>query len=393
MSGKITTNKKMCIITTISKTMDWFVVESVKNLNGKGYDITLICDMDEDFIVRNKDYANLISIEMSRGIDIKNAIKSTLKMYKIFKQEKFDMVQYSTPNASLYASIAAFFANIPIRVYGQWGIRYVSLNGRSKIVFKILEKMTCMLSTDIRAVSKLNRMLAIKEKLCKSDKIKVIGEGGTIGVDLKKYDLNNKALYRMQIRKKLGISKNEFVFGYIGRVNADKGINELIGAFRELEIYNDNIKLLLIGMIDDTNPINDKSKDYINQSKNINVVGSVSPEDVCKYMSSLDCLVHPTYREGFGMVLQEAGAMQLPIITTNVLGASEVMEDGKSCLLVESKNTMDLKNKMEIVLNSKSLSLSLGIEARKRVEKYYDRKKMLKLQELDYKRLVEERKC
>ena len=194
MSEKVTKDKKICVVTTISKTMDWFVVESMRNLSNKGYDITLICDMDEDFILRNKDYATLVDIKMSRGIDIKNAINATLKIYKIFKRGNFDIVQYSTPNASLYASIASFCAKVPIRIYGQWGIRYVTLKGKSKIIFKTLEKITCMLSTNIRSVSRLNRKLAIKENLCKPDKIKVIGEGGTIGVDLNKYDLNNKPM-------------------------------------------------------------------------------------------------------------------------------------------------------------------------------------------------------
>ena len=111
--------KKICFITTVSLTMKAFVLESAKYLHNKGgYDVTLICNNDEEFAKTLPDYINFIPVSMARGLDF-SAIASVIQLIKIFKKEKFDVIQYSTPNASLYASIAGFLTRIKNRRYSQ----------------------------------------------------------------------------------------------------------------------------------------------------------------------------------------------------------------------------------------------------------------------------------
>ena len=151
--------KKICMITTTSLTMKSFVVETAKYLyNTCGYDITLICDTDDAFAKSLPDYLHYIPVPMSRGVNL-SGFFSIGHLQRIFRKEKFDMVQYSTPNASFYASIAAKRERIPVRLYCQWGIRYVGLNGLSRIIFKNLEKAVCKNSTHIRSASNLNMHL------------------------------------------------------------------------------------------------------------------------------------------------------------------------------------------------------------------------------------------
>ena len=133
--------KKICICTTVSITMKSFVVETAKYLyNNCGYDVTLICNDDEEFKKSLPSYLHYIPVRMSRGIDF-SAIASIMEFIRIFKKHKFDMVQYSTPNASCYASIAARIVKVPVRLYCQWGIRYVGLSGISRWIFKKIEKL------------------------------------------------------------------------------------------------------------------------------------------------------------------------------------------------------------------------------------------------------------
>ena len=91
---------KICAITTISKTMEWFVTASMKHLWENGFDISLICDMDQRFIDDNSYYASCYSIKMERGLDVLGAIKAIFQFYKIFKKNKFDIIQYTSPKAS-----------------------------------------------------------------------------------------------------------------------------------------------------------------------------------------------------------------------------------------------------------------------------------------------------
>lgn len=94
-------------------------------------------------------------------------------------------------------------------------------------------------------------------------------------------------------------------------------------------------------------------------------------------MAMFDVLTHPTYREGFGKVLQEAMGMYLPIVTTDIPGPSEVVESGVSGILVEARNPNDLADKMELMYTDAELRERLAAEGRKRVEKYFDRPIML----------------
>ena len=380
MANKI----KICALTTVSKTMDWFVIDSMRNLANNGFDVSLVCDMDEDFINRNSDFATCIPVKMSRGIDIRGVISGIITFYRIFKENKFDVIQFSTPNAAFYASIAGKLARVPVRVYGQWGIRYVTFNGLKRGIFKLVEKITCNGATHIKAVSFKNRQFAIDQGLCSDDKISVVGVGGTIGVDFNNYDIRKKTDFRREIRMKYGIAETDFVFGYVGRLNVDKGINELIEAFNQIP----NAKLMLVGMLDTCNPPKSENMHYADQNPNVILTGNVESKEVAKYLAAFDIHVHPTYREGFGMVLQEALAMGCPIITTDVPGPSEVVENKVSGILVAAQDTDSLYNEMLSLMKDNARRERYSKCARERAEKFFERSIMLNNILDDYKKIL-----
>lgn len=368
---------KICALTTISKTMDWFIVDSMRNLSKNGYEVTLICNMDNGFVERNSDYAKCINLPMSRGASIKDLIKMPFVLRKIFIKNEFDLIYYTSPNASFYASVGGMLAGIKTRVYSQCGLRYVAFGGIKRKIFWFIEKVTCKLSTTIRSQSPLNMQFAIDEKLCPAEKISVVGIGGTTGVSLSQCDSFDHAQAKIKLRKKYEIAENAFVYGYVGRINADKGINELITAFTKLQEKYLDIYLVLVGMLDDANPIKDENLYLAQNNSRIIMTGNVPPEQVYPHMAMFDVLTHPTYREGFGKVLQEAMGMKLPIITTDVPGPSEVVERNISGLLVKSQNVEDLREGMEQLYKNEEFRSMIAIEGRKRAEKYFDRPIML----------------
>jgi glycosyltransferase involved in cell wall biosynthesis len=380
--------KKVCMITTVSLTLKVFVVETAKYLYKQcGYDVTLICDNDEEFKNSLPNYIHYIPVHMARGVDI-TGVKSIVDFIKVFREEKFDMVQYSTPNAACYASIAAKITKVPVRLYCQWGIRYVGMSGISRKIFKAIEKLVCRNSTDIRAVSPMNKAFAVSEGLYPEEKAVVVGKGGTIGVDMKRYDISKKADYRSAIRKQYGISSEAFVYGFAGRVSADKGCTELMTAFRKITESEPDAKLLIVGPMEDGCGVPAEILEWARKSKQVIMTGMVVGAKMNEYYSAMDVLVHPTYREGFGMVLQEAGALGVAMITTKIPGASEVMENGVSCLLVEPQNVLELETVMKELIIDREYSWEIGQAAYKRTKKYYDRPIMLENQRRDYEKLL-----
>ena len=369
---------KICMITTITKPFEWFVSDSARNLAEKGFDVTIMCgEMDDEFIRKHESFAHCIPLPAKRGVDVVSLIKCVRILRKVFKKENFDIVQYSTPNAAFYCALAAGAMKKSVRMYNQWGLRYIGFKGLKRFFFKMLEKYTCYRSTHVISTSPKNMQINLDEGICPKKKITVIGKGGTIGVDFSVYDINKKEEYRQKIRSEYGIEDNTFVFSYIGRINADKGVNELISAYRALIHRYSNTKLMIVGMEDPTNPPDKELIEWAKQCDSVIFTGFLPPARVAQFMSATDLMVHPTYREGFSMVIQEGMAMGLPIISTDVPGPSEVIINGDTGILVPAHSDKALMNEMESLMNDPERRQKYSQNGRRRVELFFARPVML----------------
>lgn len=381
--------KKVCFVTTVSSTLDVFFVDSARYLHEhEGHEIVLMCSENAEFASTLPECLRFVPVPMERGIRVAG-IRAIIRMVRVFRCERFDLVQYATPNASLYASIAARVAGIPVRLYCQCGIRYVSETGLLRRVLKSMEWLTCSLSSHVRVASHGNMELGTREALYKAEKAYVLGEGGTVGVDTGEYRLDYKPYQREEVRREIGLGES-FVFGFVARISQDKGIIELLEAIRILSATAD-VKLLCVG--DDEMP-NDvgSTRDlhvWAQSAECVVFAGKVPKGEVRRYYAAMDCFVLPSHREGFGMALQEAGAMALPIITTDIPGAGEVMEEGVSCMLVPARDAHALQEAMAAVMSDGALRQRLGEGARRRVETYFGRSDMLARQCEDYSRLMQ----
>lgn len=240
--------KKICFITTVHGTLRSFVLVTAKYLyKSGGYNITFICNGNEEFENSLPDYINYIHVPMRRGVNF-DGFRAIIRLIRIFRKENYDIVQYATPNAALYGSIASRLAKVKIRLYGQWGLRYASMSGLNRWIFKTIEKLTCNLSTHIHVTSFKNREYGVNEGLYGMEKATIFGEGGATGIELMEYDIENKKEYNRMIREKYNLG-DSFVFGFVGRFSRDKGANELLEAIKNIH-KDEDIKLLCIGDIE-----------------------------------------------------------------------------------------------------------------------------------------------
>lgn len=367
-------NKSIVSITTIAGTIENFVLESMEYMQSKGWDVTLICNTNQHLIDRIPQGMHYVHVPMERSFNFFKALKCTRQLVKEFRKRKPTMVQYGTTHAALFGSIAAWLTHVPIRIHLQWGIYNYDEMGFVGKFYWFVEWLTCKLSTDIRPVSHKNLQVALDQKLFKAGKGKVLGQGGTIGVDLPQYPLNEKTSLRSQIRGQLGIDEQVYVYGFIGRISKDKGNNELFKSFQKIEPGH-NVVLLLLGANEGS--IDKTLQEWADNCQKVIFTGRVNHDDIPKYLAAMDVLVHPTYREGFGMVLQEAMAMEVPIITTNIPGPSEVIEEGISGVLVPSHDTDALYEAMNDSYMHQEKYKQYGKNGRIRVEKYFDRPIMI----------------
>ncbi len=369
------TKKRICSVTTVDITMEPFIMTQMEYMMEKGWDVAIICNMKPAFIERIPQGFHYYNVLMERSFNLWVAIKSTWRLCKIFRRERYDIVQYAATHAALYSSFAACLCGIPIRVHLQWGIYNYSEMGLTGKFYKFVEWLTCKFSTDVRPVSHQNLKIALEEGLFKEGKGKVLGQGGTVGVDLNDYPINNKDVIRKEIRDQHAISQTDFLFGFCGRISVPKGNNELLRTFKKIVAVRNDVSLILVG--EDEGSIDRELMSWANECEKVVVVGRVLHTEIPRYMAAMDCLVHPTYREGFGMVLQEAMAMAVPIITTDIPGPSEVIENGKSGLLIQPQDEESLYAAMLEVVSHPEKYVQFGKNGRQRAEECFARDVML----------------
>ena len=366
--------KRICFVTTIYMTYKAFLKQLSQYLHDTGeYDISLICADEQEAHEDVPDFVHYFPVKMERGVSL-SMFESIKQIQVVLEKENFDIVQYSTPNAAFYTSIAAKKAKVPVRLYCQWGIRYMGFEGWKRVLFKKLEKITCDNSTFIEVESDNIREFSLKEKLYTADRSCVIWNGSASGVDLSKFDISKKEQWNNEIRTKYGILENDVVFSFAARLTADKGINELLEAFTNLVEKYDNIKLLVMGGMDDSGSLNNELMKIAENSGKVIFTGSVP--DVERYYATSDVFVAPSYREGFGLVVIEAESMALPAIVSNVPGQIDAIvpnETGLDCVV---KSASSLQEQMEKLILDTELRKRLGANAQKFVEDNFEQKKL-----------------
>ena len=350
--------KKICYLTTIKHSISAFFIPQLNYLSENGFEVTVISDKALEYSKALSGRVRRIDIDIPRGVSLPGTVRSIIVLKRIFQKERYDMVQYSTPNASFCASIAAKLAGIRIRNYHMMGFRYQGFTGIKRLIFRSIEKLTCALSTSIECVSKGNRQFGIDEKIFKAEKAVVVWNGSTGGVDVKRFDVSKRDMWRNAIRDQLGIAQEEFVFLFAGRITGDKGINELLKAFMNLHI---DAKLVMVGNQEAINTIHAGLWEKAVADENIMIRPAVT--NIEEYYAAADCLVLPSYREGFGNVLIESTCTGTICIATDIPGPSEIIDNigGYKCRV---KDARVLRDKMRIVIRDRQKHIPIDIANR-----------------------------
>lgn len=378
--------KKICFITTVSITLKSFVVDLAKYLhNTNEFEIWFVCDYDAEFEKSLPEYIHYHPISMKRGISF-DGLKVIKQLKELFKREKFDLVQYSTPNASLYASIAAKQEKIPIRLYCQWGILYVKFTGIKRKIFKSTEKIVCRNSTHIEPDSFGNLEFSRNEGLYDENKSSVVWNGSASGVDLDKFDHLNKNIWREEIRRKYNISQDVKAIIFVGRVTKDKGINELYSATKMLIHDGLDFRLLIVGNLEGVDTLQEDLYKWSTTEEKIIYCGYSN--EVEKYLAASDIYVLPSYREGFGTAVIEAEAMGVPVVVSDIPGPTNAMVKNETGLIVRKSNVNDLYFAMKKLLQDDELLDSFSQKCIKFARDNFSQEELFYKIYLDRKKLL-----
>jgi len=377
--------KKFFITTTIPATLGFFK-GNLAYLNEVFEVYAISSQKDELNELGRKEGIKTFFIPMRRPISLFYDIVSLFRFIKLFLVERPDIVHGNTPKASLLSMVSAKLSGVKVRIYMCHGLRYQGTTGIMRLLLMKMEKIACTCATEVICVSKGVRNILIEDGICAKNKAVVIHHGSASGIDLDYFKIDS-SLQNTDVREKLGISLTDFVFIFVGRIVKDKGVNELISSFEKLHSQINSVHLILVGSEEkDLNPISKKNRETIETHLNIHAVGRQI--DIRPYLLSSDAFVLPSYREGFGMVLLEAGAMGLPCITTNISGCNEIVIHGENGEIIPPRDENALYEKMKDWVVHKDKLAYMSSHARSFVENRFDKKTVwLKLLD-EYNRLL-----
>jgi len=252
-----------------------------------------------------------------------------------------------------------------------------------------VEKITYACATKVYPNSKGLQSIIIEQNFCSPDKLKVIGNGSSNGIDTDFFSPQSVSeSEKASLKKQLGISEGDFVFIFVGRLVSDKGINELVAAFVRLSAENVSCKLLLVGPLEkELDPLLPETEKAILTTGNILSLGYQN--DVRPYFAISDCLVFPSYREGFPNVVMQAGAMGLPSIVSDINGCNEIVVSKKNGIIIKPKSAEAIYEALKRISEDKELNVRLKNNAREMIVSRYQQQLVWEAILNEYKSLEE----
>jgi glycosyltransferase involved in cell wall biosynthesis len=368
------TKKKLVRITTVPLSLDKILDGQLSFMNNH-YEVIAVSS-EKEYLIRcaKNEGVRFKHIEMTRKITPIKDFISLIKLISFLKKERPLIIHSHTPKAGILAMLASKITNIPIRLHTVAGLPLMEEKGSKKKLLELIEKLTYSFSTFVFTNSNGLYKYIIENNYVSKNKLKVIGNGSSNGVDINYFSPTSVSVKEKEkLKLSLGILENDFTFVFVGRIVADKGINELINAFDTISFQNNAIKLLLVGEQEShLDPLNENTLKLISTNKNIIKTGF--QKDIRPFLAVSDALVFPSYREGFPNVIMQAGAMELPVIATNINGCNEIIINEKNGVLIELKNNGAIVKAMVRLIEDEAFYKNLKSNARSMIISRFERK-------------------
>lgn len=338
----------------------------VPDLQAKGYEVVSVSSPGPEVQHLREMGVKCIEVSMERHISLSKDIVSLWKLIKVFRKEKPDIVHSMTPKAGMLCMLAAWICRVPVRIHTFTGLVWPTASGLKRKILMATDWLTCACATHVIPEGEGVKTDLLSHGITHKP-LKMLGYGNVRGIDLEHYARTEEVMRKAD---KIRV-KDVFTFVFVGRIVRDKGINELVAAFKRLQTRVPKTRLILVGEYEDAlDPITPEARKDIEDNPCILAVGKL--KDVRPWLAASDALVFPSYREGFPNVVIEAGAMGLPSIVTDINGSREIIQDGVNGLIVPSKNEDALLKEMERLVDDSALASYLASHARRLVASRYE---------------------
>ena len=351
--------KKLCFVATIPDVVYSFLREHIRASAGK-WAVKIISHPARAELLDGLD-AEFIPLLIERKVSPWRDLLIFVQLVILFRRERFDLVHSIMPKTGLLSMLAGWLTGVPVRLHTFTGQVWATKRGWKRAALKFFDKLIVLFATQVLVDSPSQRDFLLAEGVLPRGKGVVLGCGSICGVDRQRFHPDAQA--RNAVRAELGIGPEQTVILFLGRLNRDKGIAELATVFAEIAAQRAEVVLVLVGAEENV-PFARVQEICGMQRERLRRV-SFTPEPE-RYMAAADIFCLPSYREGFGQVIIEAGASGVPAVASRIYGITDAVEDGKTGLLFPAGDLAAFKQALLKLIVDRELRQRMGEAARVR---------------------------
>lgn len=312
------------------------------------------------------------ALPMTRDPSPLNDLVSLARWIRLLARIRPNVVVSGTPKAGLLGMLAAATTRVPVRVYLLRGLRLESEAGKRRVILGAMERLTARSATRVQSVSRSLTTAYAELGLCDPDKIDIVGEGSSNGVEIGA--LTDAAR-----------SHQPPIVGFVGRMHPDKGVATLMTAAAQLAREGVDFRLLLVGPEEPAGYVAECVRTSDFPEHQLTWLGPVS--DPSAQYREMDVLCLPSRREGFPNVVLEAAAQGVPAVVTDVTGCRDAVVAGETGWIVAPDDSGDLARALREALSDEHLRTTRGSNAHDRAVRQFAREHVWRLNEQYYRQL------
>lgn len=386
---QLANNKKLIRITTVPMALRYLLPGQMRFMADNGFEVLMISADGKELteVIENEKCRHII-VPMTRKITPIQDLSCLIKLIKIFRKEKPDIVHTHTPKAGLLGMLAAKICGIRTRIHTVAGMPLMAEKGFKYRLLKFIERLTYACANQVWPNSPSLLKFIQDEQMCRVAKLNIIAKGSTNGININRF--NPSVLDELmidEIAAQINFSDENKYLLCIGRLVADKGITELVNVFTKLQNAHGDLMLILVGEFEeelDPLPANTLLEIEINP----NIIHVNWTNQVEYFMHLADFFVFPSHREGFPNVLLQAGAMGLPIVCSDITGNIDIVKNNETGLIFNSGNEGEMLRLIAFAIANPQQLKTMAKQLQKDIQQNYRQENIWQKMLEAYKTLV-----
>ncbi len=364
----------------------YLLLDQMLSLQAAGYDVTAISAPGPDARAVQDAGIRHIPVPMTRRVTPVQDLLSLRRLRKVFARERFDIVHTHNPKPGLLGQLAARAAGVPVVVNTVHGFYFHEHMAPLRRRFYVaLEKAAARCSTLILSQNREDMATALREGICPADRIAHLGNG----IDLQRFaPCAVTALQRERARREIGLPDGAKVVGFVGRLVAEKGLEELFEAAAIVRRRLPSVRFLFVGGTDGekADALDPLQAHGLGRRGFARFVGHRT--DMPVMYSLMDVLALPSHREGFPRAVMEASAMGVPCVVTDVRGCREAVEDGVNGSRVPLGDVPALADALVDILCDPNAARLMSVGGRRMALQQFDQTNVFDTVKSHYARLL-----